>query len=420
MTPRRTHLIGVALFLTIFYPSFPNSPVFARASRPIPESDPSHAGCRAASRSASHPASSCSDSLTYAHPIDALRQIRAVGREAPGVPKVHGATIPDPRRLSPEDSNEHDGASKGVQEKAKAAIGEVLDEFSEESDPVVRDENLTKIEDQLGLHDEEEAGAEETRRGDPDSDADPPRPKPKPVVVNEASPTHGEPHDVPQPKIRDGEKEKENEKEKEKEEVMVVKVVKGEGEDDNAQSSSSSSSSTNHNAPIDKSNKPSSNNSTTTNPDMNTNPNANPNPNVNNPNPNANNSNANANPNANANANPNANPNAPKTKTKISPSAPLAPHPVMVDGDVQRLQDSYENRYVLYKPKATVQQMELLEDRLFLWDLITLLVATSLGGVIASALRQPSSIGYLIAGSVIGPGGFGLIHSLVQVKKNNF
>ena len=86
------------------------------------------------------------------------------------------------------------------------------------------------------------------------------------------------------------------------------------------------------------------------------------------------------------------------------------------NNDVKRLVDSHENLFVLYRPHAKMKQMELWEDRIFLWDLVTLLIATSLGGIIASALRQPSTLGYMVAGSLVGPGGVGLIQSLVQVE----
>ncbi|CAG9467291.1 unnamed protein product [Pedinophyceae sp. YPF-701] len=84
--------------------------------------------------------------------------------------------------------------------------------------------------------------------------------------------------------------------------------------------------------------------------------------------------------------------------------------------DVKRLMDSAQNTYVLTHPHSLVAQMELHEDRVLLRDLVVMLVATAGGGLVATMLRQPAILGYLVAGSAIGPGGFALIDELVQIE----
>ena len=49
--------------------------------------------------------------------------------------------------------------------------------------------------------------------------------------------------------------------------------------------------------------------------------------------------------------------------------------------------------------------------------LCQVIVAAATGGLAAGSLGQPVIIGYLVAGSVVGPGGFGIIEELVQVRE---
>jgi monovalent cation:H+ antiporter-2, CPA2 family len=56
------------------------------------------------------------------------------------------------------------------------------------------------------------------------------------------------------------------------------------------------------------------------------------------------------------------------------------------------------------------------EDFRLIVDLVTVLGAAAVGGLIAALLRQPVLLGYLIAGVVVGPTGLGLIKELVQVE----
>jgi monovalent cation:H+ antiporter-2, CPA2 family len=56
------------------------------------------------------------------------------------------------------------------------------------------------------------------------------------------------------------------------------------------------------------------------------------------------------------------------------------------------------------------------EDVRLIVDLVTVLGAAAVGGLLAALLRQPILLGYLIAGIAIGPAGFGLIKELIQVE----
>ncbi len=56
------------------------------------------------------------------------------------------------------------------------------------------------------------------------------------------------------------------------------------------------------------------------------------------------------------------------------------------------------------------------EDFRLILDLVTVLGAAAIGGLLAALLRQPILLGYLIAGIVVGPTGLGLIKELVQVE----
>ncbi len=56
------------------------------------------------------------------------------------------------------------------------------------------------------------------------------------------------------------------------------------------------------------------------------------------------------------------------------------------------------------------------EDFRLIVDLVTVLGAAAIGGLFAAFLRQPILLGYLLAGMLVGPAGFGLIKELVQVE----
>lgn len=56
------------------------------------------------------------------------------------------------------------------------------------------------------------------------------------------------------------------------------------------------------------------------------------------------------------------------------------------------------------------------EDFRLILDLVTVLAAAAAGGLLASVLRQPVLLGYLLGGMAIGPSGLGWIKELVQVE----
>jgi CPA2 family monovalent cation:H+ antiporter-2 len=56
------------------------------------------------------------------------------------------------------------------------------------------------------------------------------------------------------------------------------------------------------------------------------------------------------------------------------------------------------------------------EDFRLIVDLVLVLAAATLGGLLASLLRQPALLGYLIGGMIIGPAGLGVIKELIQVE----
>jgi CPA2 family monovalent cation:H+ antiporter-2 len=56
------------------------------------------------------------------------------------------------------------------------------------------------------------------------------------------------------------------------------------------------------------------------------------------------------------------------------------------------------------------------EDFRLIVDLVLVLAAATAGGLLASLLRQPALLGYLIGGMIVGPAGLGLIKELVQVE----
>ncbi|KAK3247646.1 hypothetical protein CYMTET_42862 [Cymbomonas tetramitiformis] len=86
------------------------------------------------------------------------------------------------------------------------------------------------------------------------------------------------------------------------------------------------------------------------------------------------------------------------------------------EDEIPRLIDANNNEYVMTKPHKGIGQMELKEDFALISDLVQVIVAAALGGLLFGLLRQPVILGYLVAGSIVGPGGLGLIDELVQVE----
>jgi len=56
------------------------------------------------------------------------------------------------------------------------------------------------------------------------------------------------------------------------------------------------------------------------------------------------------------------------------------------------------------------------EDFRLIVDLVTVLAAAAAGGLLASLLRQPALLGYLLGGMIVGPAGLALIKEVVQVE----
>mmetsp|Transcript_10002 Transcript_10002/g.24625 ORF Transcript_10002/g.24625 Transcript_10002/m.24625 type:complete len:659 (-) Transcript_10002:281-2257(-) len=81
--------------------------------------------------------------------------------------------------------------------------------------------------------------------------------------------------------------------------------------------------------------------------------------------------------------------------------------------DTKVLVDSDKNEYILSSPNQPSSQAI---DKTLLVDIGVLITASAISGAIASALGQPILLGYLIGGSVIGPGCLGLIQQFVQVE----
>lgn len=82
--------------------------------------------------------------------------------------------------------------------------------------------------------------------------------------------------------------------------------------------------------------------------------------------------------------------------------------------DIDRLVDSADNEFVISNPKRGT--MELQQDLRLINDLVIMLCSAALGGSTFALLRQPLITGYLVAGSLVGPGGLGMIVELVQVE----
>jgi CPA2 family monovalent cation:H+ antiporter-2 len=60
--------------------------------------------------------------------------------------------------------------------------------------------------------------------------------------------------------------------------------------------------------------------------------------------------------------------------------------------------------------------VEPMADHAFVLDLALALGASALGGLVAHRLRQPALLGYLLAGALIGPSGFGLLGDVQQIE----
>ncbi|MBJ62662.1 MAG: hypothetical protein CMB57_05345 [Euryarchaeota archaeon] len=82
--------------------------------------------------------------------------------------------------------------------------------------------------------------------------------------------------------------------------------------------------------------------------------------------------------------------------------------------DVDRLVDSADNEFVMSNPKRGT--MELQQDLRLINDLVIMLCSAAVSGAVFGLLNQPLITGYIVAGSLVGPGGLGMIVELVQVE----
>ena len=89
----------------------------------------------------------------------------------------------------------------------------------------------------------------------------------------------------------------------------------------------------------------------------------------------------------------------------VAESVTRRPATVLIDGD--------DNEYVIAHPH---DEGVIAEDRRLVADLILIFVSAAVGGSIMHVLQQPVVIGFVLAGSIIGPGGFDWVHEPVQIE----
>ncbi|CAH9069800.1 unnamed protein product [Cuscuta europaea] len=82
--------------------------------------------------------------------------------------------------------------------------------------------------------------------------------------------------------------------------------------------------------------------------------------------------------------------------------------------DVTTLIDKKDNVFVMSNKKSKYPMLQV--DLRLISDLVVVIVSAAIGGIIFSCLGQPVIVGYLLAGSIIGPGGLKFISELVQVE----
>ncbi|XP_051143756.1 K(+) efflux antiporter 5 [Andrographis paniculata] len=82
--------------------------------------------------------------------------------------------------------------------------------------------------------------------------------------------------------------------------------------------------------------------------------------------------------------------------------------------DIETLIDKKDNVFVMSKKKSKYPVLQV--DFRLISDLVVLIVSAAIAGIIFSCLGQPVIVGYLLAGSLIGPGGLKFINEMVQVE----
>lgn len=81
--------------------------------------------------------------------------------------------------------------------------------------------------------------------------------------------------------------------------------------------------------------------------------------------------------------------------------------------DTPTLIDRKDNVFIMSNPKSKFPVLQL--DLRLISDLVVVIVSATCGGIAFACAGQPVFTGYLLAGSVIGPGGFNFVSEMVQV-----
>ncbi|KAL2455763.1 K(+) efflux antiporter 4 [Forsythia ovata] len=82
--------------------------------------------------------------------------------------------------------------------------------------------------------------------------------------------------------------------------------------------------------------------------------------------------------------------------------------------DMPTLIDRKDNVFIMSNRKSKFPVLQL--DLRFISDLVVVIVSATCGGIAFACAGQPVITGYLLAGSVIGPGGFSFVSEMVQVE----
>ncbi|KAK4479082.1 hypothetical protein RD792_014593 [Penstemon davidsonii] len=82
--------------------------------------------------------------------------------------------------------------------------------------------------------------------------------------------------------------------------------------------------------------------------------------------------------------------------------------------DTPTLIDNKDNVFIMSNAKSKFPILQL--DIRFISDLVLIIVSATCGGIAFACAGQPVITGYLLAGSVIGPGGFSFVSEMVQVE----
>ncbi|KAJ9688185.1 hypothetical protein PVL29_014085 [Vitis rotundifolia] len=82
--------------------------------------------------------------------------------------------------------------------------------------------------------------------------------------------------------------------------------------------------------------------------------------------------------------------------------------------DTPTLIDRKDNVFIISNPKSKYPVLQL--DLRLISDLVVVIVSATCGGIAFACAGQPVITGYLLAGSVIGPGGLSFVSEMVQVE----